>query len=66
MLLQVSDCSFVTASDTEVLSDQYDYEDEDDMVTMSMPHPLLEADLARVAEKFGHLAVDYKYVCSLM
>ena len=59
----MSDCSYVTASETDVLSDQYDDEDDEDMGTMSVPHPLLEADLARVAEKFGQLAVDYKCVC---
>lgn len=58
---QVSDCSYVTASDTDVLSDQYDEEeDEEDMGMMSVPHPLLEADLARVVENFSRLAVDYK------
>ena len=60
----MSDCSYVTASDTDVLSDQYDEEeDEEDMGMMSVPHPLLEADLARVVENFSRLAVDYKCVC---
>ena len=63
--LQTSDCSYVTASDIDVLSEQYEDEDEDDedMGAMSTPHPLLDTDLARVADKFGQLAVDYKCVC---
>ena len=63
--LQASDCSYVTASDIDVMSDQYEEEDEDDedMREMSTPHPLLDTDLTRVAEKFGQLAVDYKCVC---
>ena len=60
----MSDCSYVTASDAEVFSDQYnDDDDDDDMMMTSAPHPLLEADLARVAEKFGPTAVEYKSVC---
>ena len=45
------------------MSDHDDDDDEDDMGTMSVPHPLLDADLIRVAEKFGQLAVEFKCVC---
>jgi len=55
----------VTASDTDDLlsgDDGYDGDemDEDDMMT-SGPHPLLEADLIKVSEKFGKPSIDYKY-----
>lgn len=55
----------MTASDTDdILSgddDGYDGDemDEDDMMATG-PHPLLEADLARISEKFGQPSVDYK------
>ena len=64
LVIQESDASYVTASDTDDMlsgDDGYDDDemDEDDMMTTG-PHPLLEADLTRVSEKFGKPSVDYK------
>ncbi|XP_065910990.1 protein mono-ADP-ribosyltransferase PARP6-like [Dysidea avara] len=66
---QESDASYVTASDTDDMlsgDDGYDDDemDEDDMMTTG-PHPLLEADLTRVSEKFGKPSVDYKMYPSI-